>query len=93
MLPKWWAVFSGLLAIVLLIGPIGWIGLIFGIPIWTIGTTLILTPAPRPRPSAPRRSRSPPREARSARGSRSSRPAPYSPAAIASTSCSWSHER
>jgi hypothetical protein len=42
-LPKWWAIFSTLLAIDLLIGPIGWIGLIFGIPVWTIGTILILT--------------------------------------------------
>jgi hypothetical protein len=42
-LPRAWAIFSSLLAIVLLIGPIGWIGLIFGIPVWTIGTTLILT--------------------------------------------------
>jgi len=42
-LPKWWAIFSALIGIVLLVGPIGWIGLIFGIPVWTIGTTLILT--------------------------------------------------
>jgi uncharacterized membrane protein YozB (DUF420 family) len=39
-LPRWWAVFSGLLVILLLIGPVGWIGLIFGLPIWTLGTSL-----------------------------------------------------
>lgn len=42
MLPRWWAVFSGLLTIVLLIGPIGWAGLIFGLPIWTLGTSLFV---------------------------------------------------
>jgi len=39
-LPRWWAAFSGLVAVVLLIGPIGWLGLIFGVPIWTLGTSL-----------------------------------------------------
>lgn len=42
-LPKWWAIFSVLLAIVLVIGPIGWAGLLFGLPIWTVGTTLFMT--------------------------------------------------
>jgi hypothetical protein len=42
MLPRWWAVFSGLLVIVLLVGPIGWIGLIFGLPVWTVGTSLFV---------------------------------------------------
>jgi hypothetical protein len=41
-LPRWWAAFSGLVAVVLLIGPIGWIGLIFGMPIWTLGTSLFV---------------------------------------------------
>ncbi|HET7044408.1 MAG TPA: hypothetical protein VFI37_06120 [Gaiellaceae bacterium] len=41
-LPRWWAIFSLLLAVVLVIGPIGWAGLIFGVPIWTIGTSLQL---------------------------------------------------
>ena len=41
-LPRWWAAFSGLVAVVLLIGPIGWLGLIFGVPIWTLGTSLFL---------------------------------------------------
>jgi len=41
-LPRWWAALSGLVAMVLLIGPIGWIGLIFGLPIWTLGTSLFV---------------------------------------------------
>ena len=41
-LPRWWAAFSGLVALVLLIGPIGWLGLIFGLPIWTLGTSLFV---------------------------------------------------
>lgn len=42
LLPRWWAGFSGLVAVVLLIGPIGWAGLIFGLPIWTLGTSLFV---------------------------------------------------
>ena len=41
-LPRWWAAFSGLVAVVLLIGPIGWLGLIFGVPVWMIGTSLFV---------------------------------------------------
>jgi len=41
-LPRWWAAFSGLVAVVLIVGPIGWIGLIFGVPIWTLGTSLFV---------------------------------------------------
>lgn len=41
-LPRWWAVFSLLVAVVLLVGPIGWIGLIFGLPIWILGTSLFV---------------------------------------------------
>jgi uncharacterized protein DUF4386 len=41
-LPSWWAYFGILLAIVLVIGPIGWAGLIFGMPVWIIGTSLML---------------------------------------------------
>jgi hypothetical protein len=41
-LPRWWAAFSGLVAVVLLVGPIGWIGLIFGVPLWTLGTSLFV---------------------------------------------------
>lgn len=40
--PRWWAAFSGLVAVVLIVGPIGWLGLIFGLPIWTLGTSLFV---------------------------------------------------
>ncbi|HEY2209731.1 MAG TPA: hypothetical protein VGH26_10640 [Gaiellaceae bacterium] len=41
-LPRWWAAFSALVAVVLVIGPIGWLGLIFGVPVWMIGTSLFV---------------------------------------------------
>jgi hypothetical protein len=41
-LPRWWAAFAGLVALVLVAGPIGWIGLIFGLPLWTLGTSLFI---------------------------------------------------
>jgi hypothetical protein len=41
-LPRWWAIFSLLIAVVLLIGPIGWAALIFGTPVWVLGTGLIV---------------------------------------------------
>ncbi len=41
-LPRWWAAFSVLVAIVLVVGPIGWLGLIFGVPLWTLGTSLFV---------------------------------------------------
>jgi len=42
LLPKWWAWFAILIAVVLVIGPIGWAALIFGTPIWTLGTVFFL---------------------------------------------------
>lgn len=47
-LPRWWAAFSVLIAVVLVIGPIGWAALIFGLPVWTIGTALFLALRERP---------------------------------------------
>ena len=41
-LPRWWAAFGGLVAVVLIAGPIGWLGLIFGVPLWTLGTSLFV---------------------------------------------------
>jgi hypothetical protein len=41
-LPRWWAAFSALVAVVLIVGPIGWLGLIFGVPLWTLGTSLFV---------------------------------------------------
>ncbi|MGH3948300.1 MAG: hypothetical protein ACRDSE_04130 [Pseudonocardiaceae bacterium] len=46
-LPRWWAGISILLAVWLAIGPIGWIGVLAGIPVWTITTSLILARADR----------------------------------------------
>jgi hypothetical protein len=40
-LPRWWAVFGMIVAVVLAIGPIGWAALIFGTPIWVLGTSLL----------------------------------------------------
>jgi hypothetical protein len=48
-LPRWWAALGGLVAVVLAIGPIGWAALIFGLPIWTLGTAAILLWAPAAR--------------------------------------------
>lgn len=44
-LPRWWVGMSILLAVWLAIGPIGWIGVLAGIPLWTITTSLILARA------------------------------------------------
>src|SRR5262249_49331510 len=41
-LPRWWAILGALLAVVLVIGPIGWAALLFGLPLWTLGTTVLL---------------------------------------------------
>jgi hypothetical protein len=53
-LPKWWAIVNIVLAVVLLIGPIGWAALIFGMPLWTLVTTglLVRRPASAPAPLA-----------------------------------------
>jgi hypothetical protein len=54
-LPKWWAIVSILIAIVLAIGPIGWAALILATPLWLLGTGLIVGGAVR----APRRAATP----------------------------------
>ena len=46
--PRWWAAFAGLVAVVLIAGPIGWLGLIFGVPLWTLGTSLFVLLGSRP---------------------------------------------
>jgi hypothetical protein len=48
-LPKWWAAFSVLVAVVLVIGPIGWAALIFGTPVWLLGTGVMVGSTPRVR--------------------------------------------
>lgn len=51
-LPRWWAFFGILLAVVLVIGPIGWAALIFGTPVWLLGTGLLAGAASQPRAAA-----------------------------------------
>ena len=41
-LPRWWAAASIVLAAWLVIGPIGWVGVLVGIPAWTVVTSLVL---------------------------------------------------
>jgi hypothetical protein len=41
-LPRWWAAVSVVLAVWLVIGPIGWIGLLAGLPAWTVVSSLML---------------------------------------------------
>ena len=45
--PRWWAYVSLLVAVVLLIGPIGWAALIFGTPVWALVTGWWMARAPR----------------------------------------------
>jgi hypothetical protein len=45
--PRWWAYVSLVVAVVLLIGPIGWAALIFGTPIWALVTGWWMTRTPR----------------------------------------------
>ena len=46
-LPKWWALLGALVGVVALIGPIGWAALIWGFPVWLLGTTVFLARTPR----------------------------------------------
>ena len=41
-LPRWFAWFSLLLAVVLVIVPIGWLGVIVGLPLWTLIVSVLL---------------------------------------------------
>ena len=41
-LPSWFGWITILLAVVLVVGPVGWAGLIFGIPLWTLITSIWL---------------------------------------------------
>ena len=52
--PKAWAWFSLALGIVFVIGPVGWAALLLGLPIWTIGTTILLRRGPAVPDSSPR---------------------------------------
>src|SRR5581483_12018714 len=46
-LPVWWASVGALVGIVALVGPIGWLAVIFGLPVWTLVTTYFLARTPR----------------------------------------------
>jgi hypothetical protein len=37
-LPRWWAALTGLVAVVAIIGPIGWAALVWGLPVWLLVT-------------------------------------------------------
>ncbi len=37
-MPRWWAALTGLVAVVALIGPIGWAALVWGFPVWLLVT-------------------------------------------------------
>jgi phosphoglycerol transferase MdoB-like AlkP superfamily enzyme len=41
-LPRWWAIVSLLLAVLLVVGPVGWLGVIFGMPLWTLLSSAVL---------------------------------------------------
>jgi hypothetical protein len=47
--PKWWGTVGAIVAVVLAIGPIGWAALIFGLPVWTLVTSVLLARTPRSR--------------------------------------------
>ncbi|HET6657254.1 MAG TPA: hypothetical protein VFG61_05115 [Gaiellaceae bacterium] len=46
-LPRLLAYFGILVAVVLVIGPVGWAGLIFGLPVWTLWASIALARRPR----------------------------------------------
>jgi hypothetical protein len=47
LLPRWWAVITVLLGAWLAFLPIGWVGLLVGVPAWTL-LTAVVAPAPLP---------------------------------------------
>jgi hypothetical protein len=48
-LPTWWSIFAIVIAVVLVIGPIGWAALIVGTPVWILGTGLLVGSSTRGR--------------------------------------------
>jgi hypothetical protein len=51
-LPRWLAWFSFVLALVLAVFPIGWLGVILGLPLWTLLTSVVLYRLPSTAPSS-----------------------------------------
>jgi hypothetical protein len=45
-LPRWWVILGVVVAVALLIGPIGWAALLFGMPVWVLGTSALLVRRP-----------------------------------------------
>lgn len=46
-LPRLWGTLGAVVGIVALVGPIGWAALMFGFPVWLLGTTFLLARKPR----------------------------------------------
>jgi hypothetical protein len=52
-LPRWWASLTGLVAVVALIGPIGWAALVWGFPVWMLVTPWLVGRSARRRAGSP----------------------------------------
>ena len=52
-LPRWWAALTALVAVVALIGPIGWAALVLGFPVWVLVTPWLVGRTARRRAAAP----------------------------------------
>lgn len=50
--PVWFGIVTGIVAVVLAIAPVGWAAFIFGIPIWTLVTSIWLFVGKGPQPAA-----------------------------------------
>ena len=50
--PLWYGIVTGIIAVVLIIAPIGWAAMIFGIPIWTLVTSVWLFAGQARQPAA-----------------------------------------
>jgi hypothetical protein len=50
--PAWFGVVTGIVAIALIVAPIGWAALLFAIPIWTLVTSIWLFAGRAPQPAA-----------------------------------------
>jgi hypothetical protein len=52
-LPRWWAALTTLVAVVALIGPIGWAALVWGFPVWMLVTPWLVGRSARKRAASP----------------------------------------
>ena len=53
LLPRWWAALTALVAVVALIGPIGWAALVWGFPVWVLVTPWLVGRTARRRAASP----------------------------------------